>query len=80
MKTTTIAIVNAIKAGIEANFAPTDQEAELEKASEYFLDLAMSLEMQAELITDETKADRSTRYSNLLGEIGWALDQERVEA
>lgn len=41
MKTTTIAIVNAIKAGIEANFAPTDQEAELEKASEFFLDLAM---------------------------------------
>jgi len=80
MKTTTIAVVNAIKAGVEANFAPTDQEAELEKASEYFLDLAASLEMCSELVANENEAKKHARYADLLGEIGWALDQEKVDA
>lgn len=79
---TTIGVANAIRAGIRANFAPTDQEAELEKISEYFLDLAASLEMQIECyadVTSETEAKKNLRYSDWLGEIGWKLDKKSVK-
>jgi len=76
MKTTTIAVVNALRAGVEANFAPPDQAAELEKLSDLLLEMAASLEMHA--INPETGLpadERSMRYASLLGELGWVLDR-----
>jgi hypothetical protein len=82
MKTTTTAIANAIRAGVAANFEPDNQEAELEKISELLLDMAASLEM--DLVGDHfglRAPSQKMRYSNLLGEIGWALDKSglRIE-
>ena len=84
MRTTTKQIANALRKGVEANFAPENQAAELEKLSEMLLDMAASLEMDS--IVDHTgwigEARTGTvkkmEYSNLLGEIGWELDDEVV--
>lgn len=80
MRFTTTGVANAIKAGIEANFAPTDQEAELERMGELFLDLAASLEMQVECYQlSGTQEAKLARYADFLGGIGFLLD-EKVES
>jgi len=72
---TLIAISNALRAGIEANFAPPNQAKELEKLSDLLLEMAASLEMHA--IDPETGLhadERRMKYAQLLGELGWLLD------
>jgi len=65
---TTIAVANALRKGVEANFAPTNQAAELEKLSELLLDMAASLEMTA---PDD---ERTMKYARILSEVGGLLD------
>jgi hypothetical protein len=80
MRTTTKQIANALRKGVEANFEPKNQAAELEKLSELLLDMAASLEMDS--IVEHTglaAPGKKMEYSNLLGEIGWELDDEVVD-
>lgn len=85
MRTTTKQIANALRKGVEANFEPKNQAAELEKLSELLLDMAASLEMDSIVNhtgwIGETKTGivKKMQYSNLLGEIGWELDDEVVD-
>ena len=79
MRTTTTQIANALRKGIEANFAPENQAAELEKLAELLCDMAASLEMDS--IVDHTglaAPGKKMEYSNLIGEIGWALDDQKA--
>lgn len=72
---TLIAVSNALRAGIEANFSPPNQVEELEKLSDLLLEMAASLEMHA--IDPETglhSDERRMKYAQLLGELGWLLD------
>ena len=79
MRTTVLAVVNALKAGVEANFEPSNQAEELEKLSELLLDMAASLEMDSIVdhtgVRDPADPHKKMKYSNLLGEIGWGLDK-----
>ena len=75
MRTTTIAIANALRKGVEANFAPENQAAELERICELLLDMAASLEMNS--IDPETGVSvpgHKATYAALLGDLGWQLD------
>lgn len=65
---TTIAVANALRKGVEANFAPPNQATELEKLSGLLLDMAASLEM-----TDPDD-ERTMKYARILGEVGGLLD------
>ena len=74
MRTTTQQFANALRKGIEANFAPENQAAEREKLSELLTEMAASLEMDS--IVNHTglvAPGKKMKYANLLGEISWAL-------
>ena len=77
MKTTTIAIANAIRAGVKANFEPDKHFLQLDNLSNLLLDMAASLEMDAtcEHTGVADPKDQKMRDAELLGELGWALDQ-----
>ena len=65
---TTIAVANALRKGVEANFAPTNQAAELEKLSDLLLDMAASLEMA------DPNDQKAMKYARLLSEVGCLLE------
>jgi hypothetical protein len=79
-------VANAIKAGVAANFQPSDQAAELEKISGLFLDMAASVEMVNIDAKSGLPADpRHSHYAAVLGDLGWLLDvaveeENRVES
>lgn len=81
MRTTTVAVANAIRMGVQANFEPKNQADAIEKLSEMFLEMAASIEM--DMIVDhvglaDPDKKKEAKYSDLLGEIGWSLDRELV--
>jgi len=81
MKTTIIAVANAITAGIRANFEPTDQARELARVGELFLGMAASLETEIGLLgagVEPGFVPRKTRYADMLGKLGWLLDPRGV--
>ena len=72
---TTQAIANAIKAGVQANFAPPNQAAELERISDLFLEMAASVEMHnIDQATGLPTSEKQERYAAILGDLGYLLD------
>jgi len=82
MKTTTIAIANALRAGVAANWPPPEQAAKVEEFSEMLLEMAASLEMDAQCNHTGTAdpKDKKMRYATLLGQIAWEMDKNEVQS
>ena len=61
---TASAVADTIRRGVQANFAPENQHAELSKLSELFSDLAMSRQGKAELThgDDRRKAPKDALW------------------
>lgn len=80
-RTTITAIAHAIKAGVRAHYAASDQAATLERLSELLLDMAASLEMEAADPQTHSCVDRrKARYADLLGELGWQVEPNNAES
>lgn len=79
MRMTAQAVANALKAGITANFEPSNQQAETEHLSELLLDMAASLEMDAVCSHSGLvqSSDKKMRYAKILGDIAWELDKKQ---
>lgn len=70
---TTRGIARSIIRGVKANFAPENQEAELEKIVELFQDLAMSLEMTADL---PNGSDVHRKDADVLGNVASWIEND----
>ena len=77
MKTTTLTatgIARVLARGIKANYAPENQQAEIERLVEYLQDLAMSRGMHAELMDSTRERQRAENDADLLDAIACELD------
>jgi len=70
---TTLAVANALRKGVEANFAPANQVAELEKLSDLLIDMAASLEMS------DPEDQKAMKYARLLSEVGELLEECAID-
>jgi hypothetical protein len=70
---TTLAVANALRKGVEANFTPANQVAELEKLSDLLIDMAASLEMT------DPEDERTMKYARILSEVGGWLETHAID-
>ncbi len=71
---TTTGIARVLARGIRANYAPENQQAEIERLVEYLQDLAMSRGMHAELIDGTRERQQAENDADLLDAIACELE------
>ena len=71
---TTTGIARVLARGIRANYAPENQQAEIERLVEYLQDLAMSRGMHAELMDSTRERQQAENDADLLDAIACELE------
>ena len=72
---TVAGIARMLARGIRANYAPDNQQAEIERLVEYLQNLAMSRAMDADLTENQHDQRRAENDGNLLDAIACELEE-----